>query len=586
MSAEPAQKTNRTGGRPSEVAPREFYHQESQVEPFPESVREVAPQKSTWQRLRCALNGSCTILHQDFSGDAGQEDEVCLQWEIAQEECQKLRRQIEAMQTLNQEREQNEQEKSQRLHQMRDTPEHKFANSTKDDRHQSESYGEKRDGHEESFKDRRDQEKEAVPRPPISASRYRHHPDLQSKRSVPNIPSRGDDQINQTRIDLQENIRDDQAIKSRGAPPPTKSISASLGSFEKDIAQEGANTHSASTIDQPCNSLGQPPKPRIVEETPAEIFLSVMLQYALFWLRLLWMLPRYTQPILAYVIAGTYIVTEVSILYLRISEFWYIECPELCIGALVLPNFVRFLSLIFMTIHYGPTCATTLVWLIPELTNVMQRISWFWRCTGTKEKPMDQISFQRYCRPGIAYIQGPFPSRPNKDCRSAILDTFDVKSRSCYYAVVWDMLVEVVRHVSFYVALFSGDSWPSRTMALAFAYFVGSNYCPRPLAVDHARSVDDLIVRVCNDTIDSGTIRCPSFSGCLNHQPIVSHCLQAFSKKMVETLEGRPVEDGGSDSPGTPAISLFLVLLSFVPVAIILALSWHWFGPTVTVTFS
>ena len=529
------------------------------------SEREIAPQESSLGRSRGALDESCQ--------DSKREQAI----------------------PLNKDDEHNEQQKSQRLHQMRDTPEQIVANSAKNDRQQSESYDKKRDGHEGSFQDRRDQEKEAVPRRPVSASGYHHHTDLQLKGSVPNILSRGDKHINQARIDLQENIRGDQAIKSKEAPPPTKSIfstfadrfksKANLGSFEKDDAQEGATTRSTSTIDQPCDTLGQLPKPLVVKETP-EIFLCIILNYAVFWLRLLWMLPRCTQPILAYVTAGTYIVTEASAIYLRISEFWFIEGPELYIGALLILSFVRNLSLIIMTTHYGLACATTLVWLIPELNNVMQRISWIWRCTGTKEEPMDQISFRRYCRPGIAYIHGPFPYRPNKDFGSAILHSFDVKSWSWCYAVVWDMLVEVVRHVSFYVALFSGDSWPSRTMASAFAYFVASEHCPRPHVVDHARSVDDLLVRVCKDTIDSGTIRCTPFNGCLNHQPIVSRCLQAFAKKVVETLEGRPINDGGFDSLGTLAKSLFLVLSLFVPVAIILALSWNWFGPTVTVTFS
>ena len=538
MSAEPAQKTNWTGGRPSEVAPRGAY----------------------------SLDEYFTTLHQD-SNDARWDNEMFLEWDLAREENFKdIPRKIEAM---NQEREQNEQQKSQRLPQMRDTPEHKVANSTKDDCHQSESYGEKRDGYEEAFKDRKDQEKEAVPRPPVSATRYRHHPDLQLKGSVP--------------------IRGDQAVTSTEAPPPTKSIFsvfanifeswANLGNLEKDNAQKGLNAHSASTIDQPCDSLGQLPAFLVTEEV-SETIVPMILCYAVLWL-------GFTQPVLAFVIAGTYMAMEVSFLYLRINKFWYIECPALYIGALVLPNFVRYQSFNFMTKHYGPNISTTLVWLVPELTNVMKSISWFWRCNGTKEEPMDQISFQRYCTPVIAYIQGPFPCRPNKDCRSAILHSFDVKSRSCCYAVVWDMLVEIVRHVSFYVAMFSGDSWPSRSMALIFAYFVGSEYCPRPLAVDYARSVDDLIVRACNHTMDSATlIRCPSSSGCLFHQPIGSQCLQLLAKDAVETLGGRPIEDGGFDSLGIPAISLFLVLSFFVPVAMILALSWHWFGPTVTVTFS
>lgn len=595
MSAELAQKTNQTDGRPYEVAPRELYHQETPVEPFLESEREVAAQKNSWEASQCSLDEHCRRQHQDFCNDAHQEDKMCLHWEKAQENCQTNSRKIEAVQTLIREREKNELEKSQRLKHTRDIPEHKVADSTKDDRHQSECYDEKRDGREETFKDRKDQEKESVPRPPASATGYPHHPDQQLKRPVPDIPNWGDEQISQTRIDPQENSRGEQAITSNEATPPTNSIfsisansvksKANLGSCEKDNAQEGATNHSASTIDQNFDSLAQLAKPLVVKDSP-EVLLALTPNYAAFWLRLLWILPRYTQSILAYVIIVTYIVTEVLALYLRIGEFWYIECPQLYIGALVLSNSVRLISLIFMTYHSGPACAITLTWLIPELTNVMQRISWFWWCAGLKGEPMDQVSFQRYCRPGIAYIEGPFPCEPNKEYRSAVLHSFDVKSRSWCYAVGWDMLVEVVRLVSFYVTLFSEESWPLRIMALAFAYFVGSEYCPRPLTVDHARSVDDLIVWACNDTIDYGTIRCPSFSGCPSHQPIGSHLLQVFAKKVIETLEGRPIEDGGLDSLGTLAKSLFLVLSFFVPVAIILALSWYWFGPIVTVTLS
>ena len=176
--------------------------------------------------------------------------------------------------------------------------------------------------------------------------------------------------------------------------------------------------------------------------------MDVVLIYAVLWLGLLLMLPRYSHPILAYVIAGTYIARDMSNLYLRIKEFWYIECPALHIGALVLPDIVRYQLLIFMTKHCGLTCAITLVGLVPPLKDLMQDASWLWHFPGTKEH-RDTISFQRYYRPGIAYFQGPFAHRSNKQCRSTRPHSFNVRSRSCYYAIVWDMLLEVVQHVAF-----------------------------------------------------------------------------------------------------------------------------------------
>lgn len=64
-SAEPAQKTNRTGGKPSKVARQEVYHHETQIGPGSESEREIVPQKSSLGRSRGACDESC----QDSKGE-------------------------------------------------------------------------------------------------------------------------------------------------------------------------------------------------------------------------------------------------------------------------------------------------------------------------------------------------------------------------------------------------------------------------------------------------------------------------------------------------------------------------------------
>lgn len=582
MSAEPPRKKTRTEERPSKVAAPDVEPPKIQLEPFSGSGREIAPQERFLGRSN---DGSSKILRIKLKDRVRQEEERRLQRKDALKKCKQIQYKIQAMKSIEQEDKQTEPEESQGLHQVMNTPVHKLAGSAKNDRYQSDSYDENGDGHKESAEEWNDQVKEAVVGPPLSEIRDCHHPERQLQRPVPELPGRGDEQITQTGSTLHENIREGQAIGSKEAPPPTKRIfshfgdrprsNANLGRFEKDNTQEGPSAHSASTVDQPCEKFWP-----FVVDGDSDLVMSAIFVYAVLWLRLLSLLAHCTQPFLAYVIAGTYIATYLSTLYQHINDFWYFEDLKLYIGALVYPSIVRCFSLNMMTEAFGPAYATTLVWFIPELTNIMQRISWFWRCTGMNEEPLAQISFQRYCRPDTSYIQGPSPRRSN------IVQSFDVESSSWLYSVMWDMLLELVQYASFYVVLFSGDSWLAKMLALAFAYFVGSKYCPRPRFVDDARSVHDLILRLYNHRTNSGTIRCPSFSECLDHQPIVSHYLQVFAIKVVETVEGRPIDDGGFYSLRAQAISLVLFLVIFVLVAIILALGWHWSGPTVTVTFS
>ena len=607
MSAEPAQKTSRTEEGPLEMTARDVHLNKIQTGPLSGSRGEIAPQESSLVR---SINEPYKLQRQNLEDQARQEEERLLQREEAlekvrykiqamksrpQDEFQEIFDKIEALKSLQQEGKQTEQQKSQRLHQVRDTPVHKVANSAKNDGSRSVSYVKKGDTHKEPAKECRYQVKEAVAGPPLSVSRDGHHPEQKLKQSVPDVPSRGEQKC-QAGCTSHEDILEGQAIRSKEAPPPTKNIfsifmdriksEAGLGSFGNDNAQEGASAHPASMINQLYDILGRvrDSRPSVVDER-SEVILSVMLNYAIPCLQLLLMLLGYTQPILASVIAGAYIAMDMSVFYQRINDFRHLEDLKLYIGTQVCPNVVRYQLLIAMARGFGPACAITLVRFVPDLTNVMQRILWIWRCTGTKEEPLAQISFQRYCRPDTAYIKGPFPNDSNENCQSAILDSFDVKIRSRLFAVVWDMLVEIVQYASFYVVLFSGDSWLSKIMALAFAYFVGSKYCPRPRTVDESRSVHDLILRAYSDTIDAGKIQCPSVKECLDDQPMVSHYLQVLAIKMVETVEGRKIDDGGFHSLGAPAISLFLFILFFVPVATILALGWHWFGPTVTITF-
>lgn len=561
MSAEPVQETSPTEGRSPQMAARDVYPQQ-----IPDD-------------------------------QARQEEERCSQ----EEALEALWDELQAMNRLQHEAEQTEQEKHQRQHQLRDAPIHKVTNSDTSEGYQPDSCEGRRDGHKQPAREWTHQVKEAVAEPPLLSSRSGHHPEQKLKQSIPDVPSRDDQQICRPGCTLHERTQEGQAIRSKEAPPPTKSIfsifatsfnssfksRANVGSSWKDNAQEELSAHSASMMNQLCDILTQLSviSPSIVNER-SKIIAGVILNYGVPWLEFLLMLPCSTHPVLAYVIAGTHIAMDMSGLYQCMNVIRYDEDLNFYTGTLVLQHFVRYYSLVFMAEHLGPACAISLVQFIPELTNVMQRICWFWRCTGTKEEPLAQISFQRYCRPDVAYIQGPFPNNSNNNGQSAILHSFDVNSESWSHAVAWDMLLETVQHASCYVVLFSGDSWLSRTMALAFAYFVGSKYCPRPRTADDARSVHDLIVRAYNEILDSGTVGCPSMGECLDHQPIVSHYLRVIAIKMVENVEGRPIDDGGFHSLGAPAISLFFFLVFLFPVATILTLGWHWFGPTVTITFS
>lgn len=286
-------------------------------------------------------------------------------------------------------------------------------------------------------------------------------------------------------------------------------------------------------------SLGQVPHTFVIQRTSV-IILNIVLINAFLWLDLFVMLPRYIYPTPAYVIAGACVVKDVFKSYLRINQSRFIVSSGSYSDALVLQRMVRYQALIFITKYCGPTRAMMLVWLIPLVTNVIQGIFWLWRWPAMEEY-MNRVLFQRYYKPHIAYIQGPFPQRSIKSCQSAGLHHFDVKSRSWHHAIIWDLLIEAVRYVSHDVTLFSGDSWPSKAVALALAYFLRSRYCPRPAAVKHARSVCELFLRAYNDTIHPSTNQCPSFRQCLDQQRSILRHLYQRTISSVERLEGRPI---------------------------------------------
>ncbi len=377
----------------------------------------------------------------------------------------------------------------------------------------TESSDKREEKNEEQSKDGRSRARDTKAGSPISGSERRCHPQQNVERSA---------QIKQTYRISHKNTQNDQILQNPKVAVSAQSASPNLASRSETEARSGKESNhdepgapSASISDQFDYGFTQLPHP-LVTLRIAAIIIGLALSYAVLGLSLFSMLTRYIYPNPSYLIASGCVGKEMFDLYVRINQVWFTESLDAYSGSLVLSCMVRYQSLIFMISYWGPTCSITLIWLVPMVAKLIRAVFWMWRWPGMEEQ-IDRLFFHWYSQPSIACIQGPFTQRSVKTFQATGLHSFSVKDKSWYPALVWDLGVEIVRHGFLYIALFSKDSLLSRAMAFVLACFVWSRFCPLPQAVEYAKSVQQLIVRAQNDSMDSGPVYCSPSRECFDH---------------------------------------------------------------------
>ena len=113
-------------------------------------------------------------------------------------------------------------------------------------------------------------------------------------------------------------------------------------------------------------------------------------------------------------------------------------------------------ALIFVANHHGPTCATTLVWLVPLVNNLIHGIFRLWSWLDIREH-MDRIFFQKQHRSSIDYIQNPLLLQSTQNFRLPSCQMAIPRAADWYHATIRSLLLKVVRCMFLNVALFSRD---------------------------------------------------------------------------------------------------------------------------------
>ena len=284
------------------------------------------------------------------------------------------------------------------------------------------------------------------------------------------------------------------AGSNRSASPSVTTRSESKANPGNDSSHEVPSVVSASSMDRAYDIL------LIVRET-SMLTLDLFVSHAISCILL--MPFYYLSDIPVYAITSTCVLRDMFKLYSHINELWCTEGSKAYSASLVLPRVVRYQASSIIANFYGPTRAITLVWLMPPMIWLFQAL----KVNGY----MDEAFFQIFSEPSKDHCPDPFPQESAENSQSTELHSSGTEGKSWYPALLWDLLIEFLRYMFLYVALYSCDSFLSRVMALVLACFVGSRLCPRPYAVDHAQSVREFMTREFNDTVDSDTITYPSF---------------------------------------------------------------------------
>ena len=276
--------------------------------------------------------------------------------------------------------------------------------------------------------------------------------------------------------------------------------------LEDQVADSDAGTAPLTNSEEKMEKIDNNHDARIVQE-PIKVILWILFTYSLLWLGTVLLLPRYIGPLPAFVMITVNAATDLHDLFRRRVAFWNTEVPWILGEDLIIKVVVRSQALVFLTCQCSPLCAVDLVCLLPFLAElfgpaVSDIYGEDFRCRSI---------FKIVCSGNREEVQGPFPYRSVNDSQIVKLASFQVDLKNIRYLKIWLGLVKIIRYVLLYIVSYSKDSLLSKTIALAVAFFLGSELCPRPQIVDRGHETWNLVLRENSLAVTSDGVRCPSW---------------------------------------------------------------------------
>jgi len=222
----------------------------------------------------------------------------------------------------------------------------------------------------------------------------------------------------------------------------------------------------------------QPPQLDVINHT-SNVMLYVVFLYVMLWCYTYCELSQQIYLAPARVFVGFCALKDIY----NLCSFRFSEYPDSIAFATLFATLVDYLITIHVTTWYGPTAALCIIWLVPFVTSLLQ---WCWNRS---------CSFENAYR-GILPMQGPFPYRMSNEKRTGRLASFGVNPNLISLAILSSIGLEVVYCSLRYIALFSGESYLARVMAVLMYMFLPiTRLCPWHQLVEEAYMMGHLLNR-------------------------------------------------------------------------------------------
>lgn len=182
---------------------------------------------------------------------------------------------------------------------------------------------------------------------------------------------------------------------------------------------------------------------------------------------------HYTLPMIFFAITVC-IINDFHDLYCVQENLWYAKEPEPTAFTMTFRHMVTYTAWITLIPWLGPMCAGLMVLSLRAAE---------WIFSNSVEEDWWYSIF----RPGNVHRS--FLEKKTGGCQSLILMGFNIDLTEASLLSLWNWMLEVLGYVLTYIAFFSGDSWSSRTLALAVAFFIRSSFFPQLQTLEEGQAI-------------------------------------------------------------------------------------------------